>query len=636
MTASAIRPLGIPTVPMQGESLVSLITRASQANVIPNVTDLLGLAGIVTKRPAYVPFSEHVQTVELAKCLGLPDSTVRMRIHSSWSTNGKNSPSQVSWFGTRLPRRFINAETFRFSPAGLRNAPFHRSQWMIRPLTYCPESMELLVSACPSCGGRLGWRGRRSLCFCEKCMHPLVNAPTMALDPDLHELARHIANLVSPDSAMRKQACSHLPAPMCDWEPGDIFSAIVELGAILPGDSSKQRGTAESGRFKLSNCSVEHLVRGYRFLLGWPTSLVGELEVRPSSRECQSYNRIRVFGRYFRHSATDTPLRDILRAEIPLAASRMDAPLRSPSGVRPVWDMNRNMISQSEAERELHISKHVLRRLPPTAKCVRIGANGVVTYERSLLDKSRRVFHEGVRAAECADVLGVPAWAMAALAERGLLARVVDTDAELLAAECLFERSSLGALDRKLTNRRIVEGVIGVPVERIMRHRFHPMDWADLISAIMLGDIGVAQQQEGRGHQIISMMLCISDAERLLGILPTREPPQGIPISCADSAKLLGTNEVAVGVAVRKGLLHAKKGKGNRLGIELCDVAAFDRAFFVSSQSRANFAVGGLVFGNRMRSAGYTPVAVIHKLTVWMRTDVDRVFPRTVREFSSW
>ena len=228
------------------------------------------------------------------------------------------------WHGPA--RRFVETTARRISPLGLRASGHHRAVWMVKGLTYCPDTFEELTSRCPGCDGKLQWETARALSRCESCWTVLADYPGGRLSADLHADAKDVAGLVSPDSQVRNQVLRSLPQPFCSWEPGDVFQAAVELGLITSSPiappncpRSKLLSVGDFSRF-----SAAELVSGYNFIKSWPRSFRRHVEEVTRERRGDRRTFLGRMGKYFDRLAPETPLCRLIRQELPAVLGELN------------------------------------------------------------------------------------------------------------------------------------------------------------------------------------------------------------------------------------------------------------------------------------------------------------------------
>ncbi len=267
MTPVLPKPLFIGVSPYPGEPLVSVIARTADENVVGKLSTLLAHIDVDVGLPEFFAFTNQGSCLPLASLLSVSTDDVASRLYPRIGNEG----SQVSYFGLSLPRRYIEAKRRRVAPAGLQKAPYDRMAWSIRALSYCPETMQLLISVCPHCGRVLNWTDTRGPTNCGRCGLSLLDAnPGYAPELSRDDL-RQIAELVSFDTDTRARALSDLPMPFAGWPSGDVFTSILELSILtICADRKVETKTLCNWRNRdFSYATPECLSQGLHLMMNW-------------------------------------------------------------------------------------------------------------------------------------------------------------------------------------------------------------------------------------------------------------------------------------------------------------------------------------------------------------------------------
>lgn len=264
----------IPTVPLPDESLIGFVARACDNNGHPSVTDVLGLAGFKTLRARFLSVSNSVDLEGLAAFFGCHKEDLRWRLHLPTDVEGCPPKTFVDYFGSPVRRLFREPSLRRVSPASLRQSAHHRAIGMIRPLTYCPESGEMLISQCPNpaCGKPLRWNYAFGINFCEFCLdedsYPTTDLrdfdqPKLPCD-DL-EVYRWTAALLGPHGARGPE----IPPFFQSWHGWEIFDMAVMLATILARRSG-DRATLSGPALFAQEDWHQNFMTAARAVLKWP------------------------------------------------------------------------------------------------------------------------------------------------------------------------------------------------------------------------------------------------------------------------------------------------------------------------------------------------------------------------------
>jgi ribosomal protein L32 len=267
----------IPTVPLPDESLIGFVARACDDNGHPSVPHVLGLAGFKTLRARFLSVSNSVDLGHLSAFFGCSEEDLRHRFHLPIEVDGCLPKTFITYLGSPI-RRFLREPALRrVSPTSLRQSPYHRAIWTIRPLSFCPESGEMLISHCPNpaCGKPLAWNYAFGIKFCESCLDD-DSCPTTdlrsfdqpkLLGDDL-EVYRSIAGLLTPQTPR----AAAIPSFFQSWNGWEIFDMVVMLAVFLSrrfGDRFHLTGPAS---FALPEWHQNFMIAA-RAVMGWPDSI---------------------------------------------------------------------------------------------------------------------------------------------------------------------------------------------------------------------------------------------------------------------------------------------------------------------------------------------------------------------------
>lgn len=617
--------------PHAGETLLSLITRSAELNVHHRLHAFLRLGGVKMLKPDHIPFTRIHDAEKLSAWMGVDQSKISAAMHPAISLGYEDF---VHWYGTRIPRRFIDAKVYRYSPATLKDGAFQRALWTLRPLAFCPYSKELLLDSCPVCGRRQGWRYRSSMDICGKCRVPLTAARTLRLSEEDSDDAVNAAFLASPDRSERQRALELLPDPFCHWDGGEALAAIVELGALPIGEARRRRSLVreiKNGDF--SSFEISDLVRGYRFAKKWPESIAEELEQHAINDTVQRTLQLTAlagpFGKYFHKSNNPTPLTKLVRDAVPSALYSLGVVPSQSSGCCPDWVRKGSTITQSEAIKLFEMDAGTLRRLHGQGECVvmiRQQGSGNL-YDAEKLGASVALMRSAARESDCAADLGIPRHCAGQLQESGLLRQLCDQDALLMAGCPLFDPTSLRELRSRLNTVPIIKGHGTQTVQTLLRGRFHPADWADAIAAILAGRMGFVRRS--KSGPILAKGMLESDSARLfLAKLPHRDPPSDVAVSAASASIILGVTQGIISCAVSLRLLKTER-VHNPLRISLSELERFHRAFISGAEGDRLISCKRGQFSRLMSAEGIDPIAKLYGNAFWDRATVEKHCEKT-------
>lgn len=624
-----IRPLCGPITPIAGESLASIMARAAYANVVPSPATLMRHASMESGQPAYVAFTQIGAASKLADLLGIPIDEVTARMHPKLD---RLSPP-IDWFGTPLERRFLEAPRRRFSPLGLRSSQHIRAEWMVRPLSYCPDNLDRLSHECPHCGAKLGWDRTLGVAVCEHCEGDLRAIPACFLPDDLRPAYGVISGLVSTDPRRRAASLEQFPAPFRTWRPGDVFAAIVDLGFVRGQPASRSSTALANGDFR--HLEDEHLFLGLDLLMNWedkfPTMLQEVVDNRKSTSAGSTPESLGVLRRFFYSNARQSALVDLMRREIPIALRKLNMPLRVARNSILLGAKREGAISLRDARQKYRIDNRLLARLVDQADCF-------ITRHESKF--GTRLFHEdglaraidAYRAATTREslcrTLGAPPCIVDACEREGLFDRIGIKDAQLLAGEVvLFDTESVEAFIRALQRPRASSlKTIDVSLVHGMRGQLVPATRALIFKALVNGELAF-RVIPAEGGLSSSIHVNSSELQRALNNLPTNPLPKDLRMSMGNAALILGESALSLGGAARAGLLTAER-HDTGYSVALKDLQTFHDAFVFSHELNETHAEMETPWRTYVDGAGLKPVGRFGGRHCWDRQAIEEIINR--------
>lgn len=628
-----IRPLCGRVSPFVGKSLASIVARSACANDIPSTAKLLRQGVKEWGRPAFVAFTHVDAARDLAVLLGLSVDDVVNRMHAK--TVGERS-NRIDWFGTPLERRFLEAPKRRFSPLGLELSDFVSAEWMIRPLAYCPETFDRLRHECPHCDAQLGWDRALGVSVCEKCDLDIRLGPAHLLSEERRPAYSVIAGLISTEASRRAESVERVPDRFRAWQPGDLFSAIVDLGFARGCPETPSSSALANGDFR--GFTEEHLFLGYDLLMHWDNSIQGMLKeiIRgqgaASSRGTpQSLGMLR---RFFYANATRTALVDLMRAEVPTALRNLNMPLRVARNSVLLGVKREGTLSLRDARERYRIDNRLLARLVDKADCFIARHDskfGTRLFHEERLAEAISSFRSATSIEALSRELGVPPCIVEACENLGLFERVAVRDAQLLAGSMIlyetssvrafieaFERSKTSSPD--LHNISFLEG---------MRGEIIPEVWALILKALAEGKLAF-QIDRAAGAWSSSIRVNPSEIEHAIAELSSLPLPKTICMSMGNAAVLLGISPTSLGCAARAGLLTAERHESG-YSVTLGDLDAFRSAFVFNQELNEAYAQSGVSWRAQVKRAGLKPVALLGGRHCWNRRALEAVVGRVAR-----
>jgi hypothetical protein len=610
----AIRPLVVSTEPCPGECLLSVLARACEANIFTKPSNLLNLIGLRAQASEAVPFTHTSVAGPLAKLLGTTPQEIESRMHPAVQDEFDRSTT-INWFGTSVERWYLESRVRRFAPHSLEQFNYFPAIWAVRLLDYCPTTMELLVSDCPSCCRPLGWRACRFLTKCDKCGASLLNAQSSTLPPPIHEHARLGAALVSPTATVRQAALSSLPHPFRTWAPADALVGITTLGeAQLSLPISKDSSTRGGAAAKIA--------AGLEFVRGWPDSLSRYTKMSMARSDTISIRSgLGPLGKLFEGSTKKTPIRDLVRSSISVSLGEAVVPTRIFAGGIVSGACRDGMITTLEASKKLGIGRRELRKLEGRSETFLARHNakgGTALYDDAAISNLRDALSQTVRGDACARQLGIPRYCVEAFTSAGMVKFFQHRDAEIVSGGHLISKKSIDDLRQRLRERsRTVKG--SITLCEAMRRNGDPQDWVAVFLKMLSG--GIPFQSAGSD----SIPLCdalfvqVTDVACCVSRRTSGPDINGINISCQTAAEINGTTQQFISAAVKIGFLDGKVGVRNS-ALPLESVLTFQKKFVFNVEICETFGWHPQSVFSQLSKLGLKPAARIYRTSVWLVT----------------
>lgn len=309
-----VRPLVRATMPRPDESLVGLIARATDRNVLGNLRIILEEVGIALPRPGAVgQVIDTEQLARLASKVGCDPEELSSKLHPYIGEEGASA--LVSWHGQLLRRSHLELSRRRISPATLQSQEHHSALWLLEPLAYCPLSFERLIDRCGECQQPLGWVAARGIGVCEHCRQVVRHPDGETLPEDLQAGYTSFARLLSICPAIRDNRLAELPAGLRCLQLHELINLAFNLGRALT--SARRRSIADEGKpFSDAHATAKCFAVAAPLLDGWPMSVrarLGEIADDPACDHLSTLRLIRRLG----HKNYKGPTATIVRKAFP-------------------------------------------------------------------------------------------------------------------------------------------------------------------------------------------------------------------------------------------------------------------------------------------------------------------------------
>ena len=592
-----VPPLPARVQPIPGETLLSLVARAADANVFPKLADLLGHAGI-GGHPAFAPFTAADRPQPLAELLGVPVAEVAARFHPLHPDQSLKDAR--IWAGIRMRRRSIEARSRRVAPLALKSSPHHRLEWTHRALSFCPETLQQLISRCPACAAELGWVTTKGLDRCETCEASLTDAPAVLVTTRSPERLIGAARLISPDPTVRAAALALLPAEFHAWDAGDLFSALCEVGVAWrkPG---QRRGSATARALSDGSYDFtpEDIGRGYVLMREWPQrsgELLDRLAAEASSHRTNgrlTSTHLGVLGRHLGPVSTGPTLGGLLARAVEAEAQARR--VRAVQARDDQADLDRRLIGSIglvEACKEYKIGRPVLNRLVfdgGSLIAAQSRRRGGVRFDRAKLEATIQAYNSAESFTAVAQKFGPPRYCLPAFIKARVLEAVEDPDVERLFGCPAVTAQSASHLQQRL--ERGPSFGINIDMDSLagaLRRRFDPVVWAEAfrLTASDLPILFASYPNEVTRNQIMAWVFV--NLEELYERLPEDDLnriDRTAKVSAQEAGRLLGLSSAHLPELFDVGILRAER-SGLQWDLALGDVMDFRDLYVTGAEVR--------------------------------------------------
>lgn len=263
------RRLRFGTELIEGESIPGVIARSVQEHVLLRTRPVLDAAGIAIRHSGYAQLATPEELDRLAFVLRCDPAPLKASAGRPILRADTTRVTAVMFGDGLVPRGALELNRRRIAPGSLTESSFHRVDWLNRLLPYCPESLERLVSVCPSCRGALGWHYTVGLGTCEHCRQDVPPSAEPSLPVDLGDRYRLFAALTSPFPRSVAGALARLPPALRGHATGDLVRLAVRMGGLTQTDPIVL--TSLGDVLELEASTLAHIAaEGVRLLGTWP------------------------------------------------------------------------------------------------------------------------------------------------------------------------------------------------------------------------------------------------------------------------------------------------------------------------------------------------------------------------------
>lgn len=262
--------VNLPTPFFQGESLDGYVARIAASHYFPRLAEITQVAGAQVSARQHASFCDLKQLDVLADCLRIDPAV--LRLHSpQWSEDAET----LNFFGTAVPKDFLQFTYRRFSPTALAKSPHHRGLWQLRILPLCTETWVYLQDRCPNpvCGRRQAWRRTTGIDLCDYCAEPLTRAEAKPVPQELRANLQCLVSLIHPDPEIRAAARRLVPAKLAHLSGGELLELACALAPLIDPKVAKPLRVRRLSMDVAAEVIVPAIATTWPLISDWPHAL---------------------------------------------------------------------------------------------------------------------------------------------------------------------------------------------------------------------------------------------------------------------------------------------------------------------------------------------------------------------------
>lgn len=558
---------------------------------------------------------------------------------------------QIGFFGSQIRRAYRETTVRRISPRALSVSPYHRAIWEIRIFGFCTDTRELLLDSCPVCGKGLGWQRTHGIEYCDSCKNAdrerltdLRDFPQPVITVEDEAGLNLMCDLIHPLQDRKERARRSLSSPITDYTNSELFEFGIALCCAETMQPNRTQKVLERPKHvkHYARFTPDILSHAGRALLNWPSGLEAiAVRVRAKAADRQGFygvaKELGPLTAIGRENILSRGLRGLLREAINRDMRETAAFL--PTTRRSDYRNRSDLIMCSDASKKYHRHGSQLARLAKEGILKSLRAAGAKTgplllYEAEIEDLVAKAA-KAENASTAAVRLGIPTGALPALAQGGMINKVVGPETRLLgSAECYDSRS----IDLLIASVQAV-AIHGTPPATRVRitkavNRIGisgPKPWCSIFDAI-LGQRLKIWRIEGRLTAAMTSR-AVEHIDRIYELIHPKRceriPDTYGRITYREAADIIGTSESMIADLVRGKLISTSN--GFQLKIERADAVRFTMEKMLTSElSRRTGIICKLVRPHLAR-LGVEPIARTDERCggfVWSRSQVDSVLPK--------
>lgn len=563
--------------PIPGESLMGFIARNADIHGVDKVASALLPAGLENPKTEAFATAYEGRADVLAALFMTTSEEIRSGMYLPWA--GREG-TEVNFHGTHIRPRYLRWRNRRFSPASLRVSGHHRAMWDLDVLSFCPESKEMLVSGCPSCGESLGWRytlGIRTCEWCEADLTKVASEPVRCHDIEALDFA---CDLVNPDPGRREKARARVPERLAALDTGELFEFVMNLACVILTRPDSRVLLRLQSKDDLAQITPDIIAEAGRLVMGWPASMHAyAAELRSRAHLRPGFWGVRkelgpllwLTKEQSIASSVKEAVQDVINDNMASIGGIAQRNFGSPEGT----------MTTSEVLKEFGFKPSLVSRLCADGviwSTVHAGVGKPVTVvRRQDISDLRAEMGDVTSRIDVAKSLGVDYLAVERLAAVGLLRKVGRVTAAMVYGDH-YRTSSLATLRERLlalAPRHVRSGTFEALSVVARRTDASVVPWAGIVEAVLSHRVPVVILSEDHELPLTERLGILDETAWMAAELPTETLPdkEERGINTHEAGAILEIGAASISYLTQGGALP-RSGSGD-FSLKLNDVLAF-------------------------------------------------------------
>jgi hypothetical protein len=251
----------------------------------------------------------------------------------------------------------------------------------------------------------------------------------------------------------------------------------------------------------------------------------------------------------------------------------------------------------------------------------------VSLYDGPAIDKLADALRDAIKPSRVSQALGIPQYCLASMIYEGLISLVSNPDVEVVKSRGdLISERSVEAFIEKLAQAPLQPShpERAVALSAAMGAVVDPTAWAHALAAVMNGTLPVRAWGPPSDGPIGRIRVESDDLTQILAGSRERSAPIAVNLSCSRVAEALDTSTQFVSAATAAGYFDGTR-TSRSIEVALESVRSFNEQYMLPAEAAKLLGRSGKAARRHILNSGITPVDYVHKVSIWRRSDVERI-----------